>query len=317
MKTKQTTHMTHMTTKTLATLASLIAILEVAPPAAAAKGSAASREEPAGDAATREDIQRTLGFVPTFFQAVPPEGLAGAWDEMKALQLNPNSALPGKVKELIGLGVSAQIPCRYCIYFHTQAARLNGAGELEIKEAVAMAALTRHWSTILNGNQIDKAAFRKEVAQVVDHVKKTSAKPAVPARPVTDAASAYEDMERTLGLVPSFFRAFPPEAIGPAWREFKGIQLNPATALPGKYKELVGLAVAAQIPCEYCVFFHTEAARLNGASDAEIREAIGMAAVTRHWSTILNGNLIDEAAFRRDTDQVMRNARKAKTVSAK
>ena len=39
-----------------------------------------------------------------------------------------------------------------------------------------------------------------------------------------------------------------PEAgIGGAWREFKTIQLNPHSAVPGKYKELIGLAVAAQI----------------------------------------------------------------------
>jgi|GEM_PF-5196524 len=59
----------------------------------------------------------------------------GAWDEFKSVQLNPNSALPNKYKELIGLGLAAQIPCGYCSYFHTKGAQANGATEREIKEA--------------------------------------------------------------------------------------------------------------------------------------------------------------------------------------
>jgi AhpD family alkylhydroperoxidase len=47
------------------------------------------------------------------------------------------------------LAVTAQIPCRYCIYFHTAAAKANGASDEEIKETVATAAVARHWSTAL------------------------------------------------------------------------------------------------------------------------------------------------------------------------
>jgi AhpD family alkylhydroperoxidase len=86
------------------------------------------------------------------------------------------------------------------------------------------------------------------------------------------------------------------------------VQLNPGTQLNGKTKELIGLAVAAQIPCQYCVYFHTAAAKLNGATDEEIREAVAMAAVSRHWSTVLNGMLVDFDAFKRETDTVMQLA---------
>ncbi len=82
-------------------------------------------------------------------------------------------------------------------------------------------------------------------------------------------------------------------------------------ALSGKTKELIGLAVAAQIPCQYCIAFHTEAAKLNGATDQEIREAVAMAAIVRHWSTVLNGAMVDETRFRADVDQVVANAKKA------
>ena len=268
-----------------------------------------ARAQPTEAESTYQDIKKTLGLVPTFLKAFPEEGISAAWDELKSVQLNPKTALPGKTKELIGLAVAAQIPCRYCVYFHTQVSKLNGATDNELKEAIAMAAITRHWSTVLNGMQIDFPEFKQEVARVLAYVVKPTAKGA--ATPVTDAASAYKDMERTLGLVPMFLRRFPELGIAAAWNEFKAVQLNPSTALPGKTKELIGLAVAAQIPCQFCIYFHTEAAKLNGATDQEIREAVAMAAITRHWSTVLNGSLIDEAAFRKEVDQIVVNAKKA------
>jgi AhpD family alkylhydroperoxidase len=60
--------------------------------------------------------------------------------------------------------VAAQIPCTYCIYAHAKGAKNAGATDEEIQEAVAMAALTRHWSTVLNGMQIDLEDFKKEMA---------------------------------------------------------------------------------------------------------------------------------------------------------
>jgi AhpD family alkylhydroperoxidase len=126
-----------------------------------------------------------------------------------------------------------------------------------------------------------------------------------------DATATYQDIEKTLGLVPTFLKAFPESGIASAWGELKSVQLNPKTALSGKEKELIGLAVAAQVPCKYCVYFHTQAAKLNGATDQEIKEAIAMAAITRHWSTVLNGSAIDEDQFRREVDQIMAGAKKA------
>ena len=80
--------------------------------------------------------------------------------------MNPNTALDGKTKELIGLAVAAQIPCEYCIYFPTEFARVNGATEQEIEEAVGMAAMTRTGSTLLHGLQVDPAQFKKVVARL-------------------------------------------------------------------------------------------------------------------------------------------------------
>jgi AhpD family alkylhydroperoxidase len=131
-----------------------------------------------------------------------------------------------------------------------------------------------------------------------------------------DAQATYRDIEQTLGSVPNFFKQLPEQAVVGAWAEMKTFQLNPKTALNGKIKELIGLAVAAQIPCQYCIYFHTAAARANGATDIEIKEAVAMAAVVRHWSTVLNGMQVDLAGFKGDTDRVLRAAgEKAKAAS--
>ena len=115
--------------------------------------------------------------------------------------------------------------------------------------------------------------------------------------------------------MPALFSVFPEAGIAGAWEEFKSIQLNPDTALDGKTKELMGLAVAAQIPCAYCVYFHTAAAKANGATDEEIKEAVAMAAIVRHWSTVMNGMQVDLATFKQETDDILRRAADAGAAS--
>ena len=275
---------------------------------ALALGGTVHAASPAAEAA-RADIQKTLGFAPQFLLKLPESALPGAWEEMKSLQLNPGTALPGKTKELIGLGVAAQIPCHYCIVAHTEFAKLNGATDAEVGEAVAMAAVTRHWSTFLNGIQTDEAKFRGEIAQLVANVKKAAANKTPAAKPiaVVDGQTALAEITQSFGFAPEFLRKFPDGARAGAWRQMRDVQLNPATALSGKQKELIGLAVAAQVPCRFCVIAHTEFAKLNGATDAELGEAIGMASLTRNLSTMLNGMQVDEPQFRRDVDRLVKN----------
>ncbi len=297
----------HTTTKTV-TLALLTALL-----GSGATAQAAPPDSPQV-AAAKADIGKTLGFVPEFFLDLPALALPGTWSEMKSLQLNPATALPGKVKELIGLAVSAQVPCQYCIVAHTEFAKLNNATQAEIGEAVAMAALIRHWSTFLNGIQTDEGKFRGEIDKVVANLKQAAARPAAAGKsaPVVDGDSAVKEMTALFGgYVPEFLRTFPAVARAGAWTAMRDVQLNPATALSGKHKELIGLAVASQIPCRFCVMAHTEFAKLNGANDAEIKEAIAMAAFTRNMSTQLNGMQVDLPQFRRSVERLAKGARAA------
>ena len=71
-----------------------------------------------------------------------------------------------------------------------------------------------------------------------------------------------------------------------------------------KTRELIALAVSAQIPCAYCVYAHDKNARAAGASEAEIREAVATAAHVRHWSTVLNGMGYDFEAFKMEVDKM-------------
>jgi AhpD family alkylhydroperoxidase len=268
--------------------------------------------------AALDDIKSSFGFVPGFLAKLPAHALPGAWQELKSLQLSDQTALPCKIKELIGLAVAAQVPCKYCVQAHTQFARLHGASEAETAEAVLMAALTRHWSTVANGFQTDPAKFKTEFAKLVAHVKKSGPPAAglpMPGAP-RDASAALQEMQQVFGSVPEFMRKFPAEGLPGAWQEMRDVEMNPNTALSGKYKSLIGLAVASQIPCQFCVVADTEFAKLEGASEREIAEAIGMAALTRHWSTFLNGMQIDEAAFKRDVDRLVKGAKRQAAAAA-
>jgi AhpD family alkylhydroperoxidase len=292
------------------------ALLVLGAAASARADQAATRT--AAATATRADIGKTLGFVPQFFLKLPEGMLPGVWDEMKTLQMNPNTALAGRTKELIGLAVAAQVPCHYCIIGHTEFARLNGASEAEIGEAVGMAAITRHWSTFLNGIQTDETKFRAEIAKIIAHVKASAGK-APAGKPVTvvDGDTALAEVTQLLGFAPEFLQRFPAAARAGAWRQMRDVQMNAMTATSGKNKELIGLAVASQVPCRYCVIAHTEFAKLNGATDAEITEAIAMGAFTRDMSTLLNGMQVDEAQFRKDVEHLVRNATPKKEHAAR
>lgn len=113
--------------------------------------------------ATYSEIEKAMGGVPTFIKLFPKSAVAGAWAEERDLELSDKTALTPKVKALISLAVAAQIPCQYCIWADTRSARQFGATDEEIAEAVGMSALTRHWSTFLNGMQIDFQQFKAEM----------------------------------------------------------------------------------------------------------------------------------------------------------
>jgi AhpD family alkylhydroperoxidase len=128
-------------------------------------------------ATVEADIRETLGLVPEFIAEVPDYLIETEWSSFKALMLS-ETAIPNKYKELIGLGVSGATRCKYCTYFHTEAARLWGATDDEINEAALVAKNTMGWSTYLNTRQFDYDRFVQEFDQIAEHVREQMAVPA-------------------------------------------------------------------------------------------------------------------------------------------
>jgi AhpD family alkylhydroperoxidase len=112
------------------------------------------------------------------------------------------------------------------------------------------------------------------------------------ARARTDVEAEMKEM---LGVVPSFFDRIPEDYLDFEWELFKRLELG-ETRIPNKYKELMGIALHAETKCHYCTLFHTEAAKLFGATDEEIQEAVHYAKMSLGWSAYLNG-------IRQDYDQ--------------
>jgi AhpD family alkylhydroperoxidase len=126
---------------------------------------------------TRTEIRGMLGLVPGFFDTLPGPLLDSEWESFKGIELSDQTAIPNKYKELIGIAVSGATRCRYCVYFHTEAARLFGATDEEINEAALMAMHTMGWSTYLNASQYDYDRFTGEVDQITAYIKKQAAVP--------------------------------------------------------------------------------------------------------------------------------------------
>ena len=110
-------------------------------------------------------------------------------------------------------------------------------------------------------------------------------------------------MEETLGLVPSFFKIVPDSTLEQDWQAFKNIQLAEGV-VPNKYKELVGLGISAVSKCRYCTLFHTEVAKMLGATDEEIHEVLRYAGNSALWSAWLNGNQVDYDEFKDELRRV-------------
>ena len=121
-------------------------------------------------------------------------------------------------------------------------------------------------------------------------------------------AEVERDIEEAFGLVPMFMKDVPDYLIESDWTSFKLLVLS-ETAIPNKYKELIGLAVSGATRCQYCVYFHTEAAKLFGATDEEVNEAALMAKHTMGWSTYLNTRHFDYDRFKAEFDRIAAHVR--------
>jgi AhpD family alkylhydroperoxidase len=125
---------------------------------------------------------------------------------------------------------------------------------------------------------------------------------------VEDRHEADRDIEEVFGLNLEMFRRVPDYLLPAEWASFKSLVLS-ETAIPNKYKEMIGLAVSGATRCRSCAYFHTEAARLFGATEEEINETALIAKNTMGWSTYLNTLQFDYDAFTAEFDQATAHIR--------
>jgi AhpD family alkylhydroperoxidase len=120
----------------------------------------------------------------------------------------------------------------------------------------------------------------------------------------------YQEITDMFGLVPSMFKSIPEATLELEWQLFKKVQFEEGP-IPNKYRELIGVAIAAVSKCRYCALFHTEIAKLNGATEAEIEDAIHYAKSSAGWSAYINGLQLDFDQFKAEVLQACEYARSA------
>lgn len=119
----------------------------------------------------------------------------------------------------------------------------------------------------------------------------------------TEYRETRENVEETLGLFPGFFEGIPETDVVREWPGFEHYVLG-ESEIPAKYRELMGLAVAANIKCPYCQHFHSHAARLHGATDAELAEAAALSSMTARWSAMIHAQGYDMDRFEDETERI-------------
>jgi len=122
------------------------------------------------------EIEEMFGLVPSMFEAIPDSSLDLEWQLFKRVQFD-EGPIPNKYRELIGVAISAVTKCRYCAFYHTELAKLNGATEAEIEDAVHYAKSTAGWSAYVNGLQLDFDQFKAEVLHACEHARSMQAAP--------------------------------------------------------------------------------------------------------------------------------------------
>lgn len=118
----------------------------------------------------------------------------------------------------------------------------------------------------------------------------------------------FKEMEEMLGLVPGFFKKLPDSTLGVEWELFKRTLIE-ESAIPNKYRELIGVGLSAATRCSYCSFYHTEMAKMYGASEEEIEDAVHFAKQSTGWSTYVNGLQVDKEEFEKEVKQVSKFVR--------
>jgi AhpD family alkylhydroperoxidase len=126
-----------------------------------------------------------------------------------------------------------------------------------------------------------------------------------------DYENTLKDIQKTFGIVPGFMKAIPKDVLIQDWPLMKKYQTG-ESEIPAKYREFIGLAIAANIKCPYCSLMHTAMATLSGATDKEMAEVAFLASYTSRWSAMLHALQYNYDTFVKEVHQIGEYAKKAK-----
>jgi AhpD family alkylhydroperoxidase len=115
----------------------------------------------------------------------------------------------------------------------------------------------------------------------------------------------FAEITAELGFVPEFFYKIPERILPDQWNLFKDAFLRANGPLSPKQKELIGLAVAGIVKCQYCIPMHHALARYHGATEEEINEAAQVARTVGQWSTFLYSINYPPDQFNKELKQII------------
>lgn len=146
---------------------------------------------------THQEMEEYLGRVPSWMEGLAEPDSDHSWGIFRDLGLE-ETELSSREKALIGVSAAAAMQCPYCTYFHREEARLAAVTEEELEEMVDLADVTRYFSTIRHGNEVDHDDFVAETDEIVESIEEQ------------ESAAADDQLDRQRGQYPSsrstFFR---------------------------------------------------------------------------------------------------------------
>lgn len=115
------------------------------------------------------------------------------------------------------------------------------------------------------------------------------------------AADIRAEAKEAFGAALPELENYPDSMLPGAWAWMNDVE-DGNGAIDAKTMQLIALAVAAQVPCQYCTHYHRAAALSAGATEQEIAEAAVIAGYVRHWSAVLYGTGADLDAYKSMVD---------------
>ena len=119
------------------------------------------------------------------------------------------------------------------------------------------------------------------------------------------------------GNVPGLFsdkdpqKTMPDSVLNFEWELFRHFEFAPLIpadypapepVIPLKYRQLIGIALHSETKCKYCAPFHIALAKLAGATDVEIQEAVNYVKHSLGVSAYLNGLDFDLDEFLKELE---------------